>query len=192
MKIHALFARTTATLIATCAAVALAAAQSPGKLTPAEAAGKVGQTCTVEFVVKSTGHDKDGTIYLNSEQNFRGQNNFAVTMPKSAATSFPAAGKDGVENYFRLKQIRVTGKVEKIKSGVGIRGGAGTVAVTNTKPELDPNEFPPPPTSVSDDFDPNPPSYLPYYFVGGGLLLGGVWYVLRARKKQSEEVATAK
>ena len=192
MKSHSPLSRATFVLVATCAAAVLAPAQSPGNLTPAEAAGKVGQTCTVEFVVKSTGHDKDGTVYLNSEQNFRGPNNFAVTIPKSGVTSFPAAGKDGVESYFRLKQIRVTGRVEKIKSGIGIRSGSGTLVVTNKAPELDPNEFPSPPTSVSDDFDPNPPSYLSYYFVAGGVLLGGVWYVLRARKKRTEEVAAAK
>lgn len=175
--------------VATCSAATLARGQSPSALTPADAAQKVGTTCSVEFIVKSVGLSKSGEWFLNSEMNFQWAGNFAAVVPGGDAARYPkAGGAKGFEQYFNGKLVRVTGKVEKLKNTVGIRAaGPGQLVVVNANPERDPIEVPPPPGLTPDDQDLRPPSYLRYYLIAGGVVLLGVWYALARKKKLKED-----
>ncbi|MBA4065347.1 MAG: hypothetical protein C0501_16875 [Isosphaera sp.] len=165
---------------------AAAAAQPPPALTPAEAVGKVGEAHSVEFVVKSTGpKTKDGRLYLNSHPNPTWEGNFAAVIEAADAGRFPGGAK-GLEKFYLGKQVRVTGRIETFKNGPGVRAGPDKLAVTNPNPPRDPLEAPPPPDPVPDDFDPRPPSYLPYYLVAAGLVLLAAWYVLRERNRRRD------
>ena len=59
--------------------------------------------------------DKRGEIYLDSEENFRDENNFAVVITKKGAQSFKDAGIDNPADYFRDKTILAKGKVTVVQ-----------------------------------------------------------------------------
>ena len=78
-----------------------------GVLTPAEAAKKDGEKVTVQFVVASTGGATN--LYLNSEKDFRGKDNFAVVLTPKGKTG---AWEKATGATFTGKTIRVTGTVK--------------------------------------------------------------------------------
>jgi alkaline phosphatase D len=78
-----------------------------GVLTPAEAVKRVGEKVTVQYVVASTGGATN--LYLNSQKDFRGKDNFAVVLP---AKGRPAKWKDATGTTFQGKTIRATGTVK--------------------------------------------------------------------------------
>ena len=83
-----------------------------GVLSPADAAKKPGETVTVQFAVQSTGGK--GTLYLNSNKDFRAKDNFAVMLPAKLQTGpWAKAGAD----TFAGQTIRATGKVIVNKYG---------------------------------------------------------------------------
>lgn len=83
-----------------------------GVLSPADAAKKPGETVTVQFAVQSTGGK--GTLYLNSNKDYKAKGNFAVALPTKAQTG--AWAKAGA-NTFAGQTIRATGKVTVNKYG---------------------------------------------------------------------------
>ncbi|MCS7022959.1 MAG: alkaline phosphatase family protein [Gemmataceae bacterium] len=86
--------------------VAEAGPAPPGVLTPQEAGKHVGQRVTVQFVVRSVGGKTN--IYLNSTENFRSADNFAVVLtPKAQAGPW---AKTTAETFMN-KIIRATGTV---------------------------------------------------------------------------------
>ncbi|MBA4068149.1 MAG: phosphodiesterase [Isosphaera sp.] len=81
-----------------------------GVLTPAEAAKKVGEKVTVQFVVASVGGKAN--LYLNSVKDFRAKDNFAVVLgAKAQAGPWEKAGPD----TFVGKTVRATGTVKLFK-----------------------------------------------------------------------------
>lgn len=77
-----------------------------GVLTPAEAARKVGEKVTVQYVVASAGGQTN--LYLNSEKDFRSKDNFAVVLsPKVRAGKWEKA----TAATFVGKTVRATGTV---------------------------------------------------------------------------------
>jgi alkaline phosphatase D len=84
-----------------------AAAKLPdGVLSPAEAAKKVGEKVTVQFVVQSVGGKVN--LYLNSEKDFRAKENFAVVLtPDAQKGKWAKAGPD----TFTGKTVRATGTI---------------------------------------------------------------------------------
>ena len=89
---------------------ALAAADKDAKpLTPAEAAKKVNEKCTVEMEVQSTGGQTN--VYLNSKKNYRDADNFTVMIAREALDKFKAAKIDNPGDYYKGKTVRVTGTV---------------------------------------------------------------------------------
>jgi DNA/RNA endonuclease YhcR with UshA esterase domain len=85
-------------------------------LTPVEARKQIGKAITVEMAVKSAKNalEKRGEIYLDSEEDFRDEKNFAVVITKAGAESLKAAGIDDPADHFRGKTIRAKGKVTEV------------------------------------------------------------------------------
>ncbi|OWK38624.1 hypothetical protein [Fimbriiglobus ruber] len=96
-----------------------AAADAEKPLTPVEARKQIGKEITVEMEVKSAKNalEKRGEIYLDSEENFRDEKNFAVVVTKKGAESLKAAGIDDPADHFRGKTIKAKGTVSE-KDGV--------------------------------------------------------------------------
>jgi alkaline phosphatase D len=83
-----------------------------GVLAPADAAKKVGEKVTVQFVVRSVGGKVN--LYLNSQRDFRAKDNFAVVLPMKVRTGkWEKADAD----TFVGKSVRATGKVGQNKQG---------------------------------------------------------------------------
>jgi alkaline phosphatase D len=83
-----------------------------GVLRPADAARKVGEKVTVQFVVRSVGGRTN--LYLNSQKDFRAKDNFAVVIPMKLQTGmWEKVGED----TFVGKTIRATGTVSQTKQG---------------------------------------------------------------------------
>jgi DNA/RNA endonuclease YhcR with UshA esterase domain len=81
-------------------------------LSPAEAAKKVDQKCTVAMDVKSTGKSRGGKlVFLNSEANFRDGKNFTLVIDRAALAKFKKASITDPAAHFKGKKVLVTGKV---------------------------------------------------------------------------------
>ena len=78
-------------------------------ISPTETAKKVNEKVVVEMEVKSSGGT--GNYFLNSEANFRDDNNFTVFIPKEAVEKFQKAKIDDPAKHFKGKMIRVKGTV---------------------------------------------------------------------------------
>lgn len=70
------------------------------------------KSITTELTVKSA---KDAAtskvVYLDSEEDYKAENNLALVIPYAAVEDFKKAGIDDVIKHFMGKKIRVTGKV---------------------------------------------------------------------------------
>jgi alkaline phosphatase D len=96
------------TLRGTGAAVAAERPKLPeGVLSPAEAAKRVGEKVTVQYVVASVGGQVN--MYLNSERDFRSKDNFAVVLPPAVRTG---RWEKATADTFVGKTVRVTGMVK--------------------------------------------------------------------------------
>ena len=93
------------------------------KVVPAaEARNKIGQECTVEMTVKASKNAaKRRTYFLDSEEDFHDDKNFAVVISYDDAAKFQAAGIDDPAEHYKGKTIRVTGKVIHEDDQVRIR-----------------------------------------------------------------------
>jgi hypothetical protein len=99
------------------AIVVLAAAAADDKpLTPVEARKKVGEKVTVEMTVMAAKDrlEKRGEIYLDAEEDFKDEKNFAVVITKAGAAKLKEVGIDDPAAHFKGKQIRATGVVKEV------------------------------------------------------------------------------
>lgn len=175
-------------LPAALAALLVAAPGPAADPIPASAALEhVGQECTVEFVVRSTGSSrKEKLIFLNSEENFRSNTNFSVVIDPSSIGKFTAAGIKNIETHFHLKKIRVTGTVEHFKSVTDIKvTKPDQIVVVDEKPDLG-FVRPTAPMSTPDDFDPRPTSYTWLILIAVGVVTLGVGIFVGRRIKANE------
>jgi DNA/RNA endonuclease YhcR with UshA esterase domain len=85
-------------------------------LTPAEARKQIGKEITVKMEVKTAKDrlEKRGEIYLDSEEDFKDEKNFAVVITKKGAASIKEAGITDPADHFRGKTIRATGTVKEV------------------------------------------------------------------------------
>lgn len=92
------------------------AAEEEKPLVPVEARKQIGKEITVEMEVKAAKNalKQRGEIYLDSEENFRDEKNFAVVITKKGAESLNAAGIDNPADHYRGKTIRAKGKVTEV------------------------------------------------------------------------------
>jgi DNA/RNA endonuclease YhcR with UshA esterase domain len=95
---------------------ALAADDKEKPLGPVEARKQVGKEITVEMEVKAAKNalEKRGEIYLDSEENFRDEKNFAVVITKKGAESLRTAGIDNPADHYKGKTIQAKGKVSEV------------------------------------------------------------------------------
>ena len=95
----------------------LAVAAEDRPLTPAEARKKVGAKVTVEMTVRAAKDrlQKRGEIYLDSEEDFKDQKNFAVVITRAGAASLKAAGIGSPAEHFKDKKLRATGTVKEVE-----------------------------------------------------------------------------
>jgi hypothetical protein len=78
----------------------------------ADARNHVDERCTVEMTVRSSKNAAPRMeYYLDSEEDFRDEKNFAVVISYDHAELFKKAGIDDPAEYYLGKKLRVTGKV---------------------------------------------------------------------------------
>src|SRR5262249_52620559 len=85
-------------------------------LGPVEARKQVGKEITVRLEVKAAKDrlEKRGEIYLDAQDNFKDEKNFAVVITKAGAESLRAAGISDPADHFKGKTIRATGTVKEV------------------------------------------------------------------------------
>jgi DNA/RNA endonuclease YhcR with UshA esterase domain len=87
--------------------------ESAKPLTPADAAKKVNEKCTVEMEVKSVGMGKGGKVgFLNSEEDYKSDKNFTIFLAEKAIEQLKAPKVDDLATRFKGKTVRVTGTVK--------------------------------------------------------------------------------
>jgi hypothetical protein len=97
--------------------------KAPAKVVPAALArSKIGEECTFEMVVKASKNAAGRrTYFLDSEEDFHDNKNFAVVISYDDADKFRAAGIDDPAEHYKGKTIRVSGKVIDEDEQVRIR-----------------------------------------------------------------------
>jgi DNA/RNA endonuclease YhcR with UshA esterase domain len=96
---------------------ALASAEDKEKpLTPVEARKALGKEIALKMEVKTAKDrlEKRGEIYLDAEENFKDEKNFAVVITRKGAESLKAAGIADPTDHFKEKTIRATGIVKEV------------------------------------------------------------------------------
>jgi hypothetical protein len=85
-------------------------------LSPVEARKKLGDSIILEMTVKTAKDrlEKRGEIYLDAEDDFRDEKNFAVVITKAGAASLKDAGIDEPAKHFEGKRIRAIGTVKEV------------------------------------------------------------------------------
>ena len=83
---------------------------------PTEARKAIGKEITVKMEVKTAKDrlEKRGEIYLDAEENFKDEKNFAVVITRKGAESLNAAGITDPADHFKGKTIRATGTVKEV------------------------------------------------------------------------------
>ncbi len=112
----------------TCLALVLGAGASaddekPPKVVKAPDAQKhIDKRCTVEMTVRASKNAAPRReYYLDSEEDFHDEKNFAVVISYDHADLFKQAGIDDPSEHYRGKKLRVTGKVIRENDQVRIR-----------------------------------------------------------------------
>jgi hypothetical protein len=97
--------------------------EKPPKLVKAPDAQKhIDERCTVEMTVQSSKNAAPRReYYLDSEEDFHDEKNFAVVISYDHADLFKQAGIDDPSEHYRGKKLRVTGKVIRENDQVRIR-----------------------------------------------------------------------
>jgi DNA/RNA endonuclease YhcR with UshA esterase domain len=85
-------------------------------LSPVEARKQVGKEITVKMEVKAAKDrlEKRGEIYLDAEENFKDEKNFAVVITKKGAASLKEAGITDPADHFKGKTITAKGAVKEV------------------------------------------------------------------------------
>jgi hypothetical protein len=98
------------------AGLTLAAALDDKPLTPVEARKKVGEKIVVEMTVKTAKDrlEKRGEIYLDAEQDFMDEKNFAVVITRKGAASLMEGGIASPADHFMDKKIQASGEVKEV------------------------------------------------------------------------------
>ena len=76
----------------------------------------MGKEITVKMEVKVTKDrlEKRGEIYLDAEEDFKDEKNFAVVITKTGAASLKGKGIDDPAAHFKDKKIRASGTVQEV------------------------------------------------------------------------------
>jgi hypothetical protein len=88
----------------------------------ADARNHIDERCTVELTVRSSKNAAPRReYYLDSEEDFHDEKNFAVVISYDHADLFKKAGIDDAAEHYKGKSLRVTGKVIRENDQVRIR-----------------------------------------------------------------------
>jgi DNA/RNA endonuclease YhcR with UshA esterase domain len=92
------------------------AADTDKPLSPVEARKQTGKEITVKMEVKTAKDrlEKRGELYLDCEDDFKDEKNFAVVITKTGAASLKEAGIADPADHFRGKTILATGTVKEV------------------------------------------------------------------------------
>jgi DNA/RNA endonuclease YhcR with UshA esterase domain len=85
-------------------------------LSPVEARKQVGKEVTVQMEVKTAKDrlEKRGEIYLDSEEEFKDEKNFAIVITKKGAASLKEAGIADPADHFKGKTVTAKGTVKEV------------------------------------------------------------------------------
>src|SRR5262245_58417133 len=83
-----------------------------------EALKKIREEITVKMEVKASKDrlENRGEIYLDAEDDFKDEKNFAVVITKKGAESLKSAGIADPADHFKGKKITAKGKVKEVQS----------------------------------------------------------------------------
>src|SRR5262245_9204294 len=97
-------------------ALSSAAADDSKPLSPVEARKEIGKEITVKMEVKTAKDrlEKRGEIYLDAEEDFKDEKNFAVVINKKGAASLKEAGITDPAEHFKGKTITAKGVVKVV------------------------------------------------------------------------------
>lgn len=92
------------------------AADADKSLGPVEARKQIGKEITVKMEVKTAKDrlEKRGEIYLDAEENFKDEKNFAVVVTKAGSATLKAAGISDPADHFKGKTITAKGTVKEV------------------------------------------------------------------------------
>ena len=92
------------------------AADEPKPFGPVEARKQVGKEITVRMEVKTAKDrlEKRGEIYLDAEEDFKSEKNFAVVITKKGAASLKDAEIADPADHFKGKLITAKGSVKEV------------------------------------------------------------------------------
>jgi hypothetical protein len=94
----------------------------PAVVAAPDAKNHIDKECTVEMTVRSSKNAAPRhEYYLDSEEDYRDEKNFAVVISYDHAELFKKAGIDDPAEYSKEKKLRVTGKVIRENDQVRIR-----------------------------------------------------------------------
>jgi hypothetical protein len=98
------------------ALAAACAVDDPWPLGPVEARKKVGSEIVVRIEVKAAKDrlERRGEIYLDAEEDFKDEKNFAVVVTKPGGASLKEAGIADPAEHFKGKTITARGKVKEV------------------------------------------------------------------------------
>ncbi len=103
-------------LIASVLLVSVACAAEDKPLTPVEARKHVGKEITVRMEVKTAKDrlEKRGEIYLDAEEDFKSEKNFAIVITKKGAASLKEAGITDPADHYKGKTLTAKGLVKEV------------------------------------------------------------------------------
>ncbi len=94
----------------------------PAVVAASDAQKHIDERCTVEMTVQSSKNaGPRREYYLDSEEDFHDDKNFAVVISYDHADLFKQAGIDDPSEHYKGKKLRVTGKVIRENDQVRIR-----------------------------------------------------------------------
>lgn len=95
---------------------AAVAADDPNPLGPVDARKQVGKEIAVRMEVKVAKDrlEKQGEIYLDAEEDFKDEKNFAVVITKQGAASLNAKGIGDIAEHFKGKTVTARGTVKEV------------------------------------------------------------------------------
>src|SRR5260370_20310163 len=107
-----MFFRSIIALVGLCVCVCAARAEEK-PLGRVEARKQVRKKVTIEMTVRAAKDrlDKRGEIYLDAEEDFRNEKNFALVITRAGAASLAKAGVVNPAKHFKGKKAQATGTV---------------------------------------------------------------------------------
>ncbi|MFO0879826.1 MAG: hypothetical protein U0840_20970 [Gemmataceae bacterium] len=96
--------------------VGTALARDDKTLTPEQARKQVGKKITLVMKVETAKDrlEKRGEIYLDADEDFKSEKNFAVVITRAGAKSLQEAGIDDPAAHFKNKKVRARGTVKEV------------------------------------------------------------------------------